>query len=122
MPTDNCTQECIAYERLPASLPMAFVSGDDFPFRVVVNRDLASYTYAATITNAATGVVVATFAITSAPVTVAGATHTRITLTLTDTQTAALAPPTAYRWSLRWTSPAGDTRTALSGRVRVVKR
>lgn len=122
MPTDNCTQECVAYERLPASLPMAFVAGDDFPFRLLVNRDLAGYTYAATITNAATGAVAATFTVTAAPVTVAGATHTRITLTLTDTQTAALVPPTAYRWSLRWTTPTGDTRTAVAGRVRVVKR
>lgn len=118
----SCTTETVAYERLAATLPLAFVSGDDFPFRVVVNRDLAGYTFAATVTNAATGAVVATFAITTAPITVDGETHTRISLALTDTQTAALGPPTAYRWSLRWTSPSGDTRTALSGRVRVVKR
>lgn len=121
MATDCCPDE-VAVERVAASLPLAFVIGDDFPFAVTVNRNLSGYTYAASIVNAATGSSVCNFTISAAPVTVAGATHTRIQLSLTEIQTALVVPPHSYRWFLRWTSPSGDTRTALAGRVRALKR
>jgi hypothetical protein len=118
----SCTADSVAFERLAATLPLAFNVGDDFPFRLLINRDLTGYTLAATIVNASTGATAATFAITTTLTTVAGVTNTRVNLSLTDTQTATLVPPTQYRWSFRWTTPTGDTRTILSGRVRAVRR
>lgn len=121
MPTE-CCQDDVRLERVAASLPLAFVIGDDFPFAVRVNRDLAGYTYAASIVNASSGASVCNFSISTSPVTVSGATHTRIQLSLTEIQTALVVQPHSYRWFLRWTSPSGDTRTVLAGRVRALKR
>jgi hypothetical protein len=118
----TCSPDCLAYERLAAALPLAFVQGDYLPFAVVVNRDLSGYTLAAAIVNAASGATVVSFAVTQAPVMVSGATHTRVSLSLTANQTATLTTPNAYRWWFRWTTPAGETRTILAGRVRAVRR
>lgn len=114
--------DCPTYGRQPASLPLAFVQGDDFPFTLRVNRDLSTYTLAAAVLNVSTGATVCSFAVSQTPVTVAGATHTRVNLSLTDAQTATLTTPNAYRWHFRWTTPAGDTRTILTGRIRAVRR
>jgi hypothetical protein len=122
VPTETCTTDCAAYRRRPASLPLEFVQGDDFAFSAVINRDLAGHTLAASIVNASTGSTVCTFTTTSTPVTVSGATHARVGFSLSDTQTALVVGAQTYRWSFRWTTPGGDTRTILAGRVVAMRR
>lgn len=121
MPPETCN-DCNGYSRRPASLPLEFVQGDDFAFTAVLNRNLAGHTLAAVITNATTGATATTFTTSQTQVTVAGQTHTRVAFTLTEVQTALLVTPHQYRWSFRWTTPGGDTRTILAGRVRAMRR
>jgi hypothetical protein len=61
-----------------------------------------------------TGTAVASF-VTSVTDAAAG----QVNVSLTDTQTAALAAGT-YGWRLDWVAPGGVQRTALSGTVEVV--
>jgi len=122
VPTETCTNDCAAYGRRPASLPLEFVQGDDVAFTAVVNRNLTGHTLAASIVNASTGTTVCTFTTTSTPVTVNGDTHTRVGFSLSDAQTALVIGPQPYRWSFRWTTPGGDTRTILAGRVVAMRR
>ncbi len=122
MSSTSCNADAIAFERLAAALPLAFNIGDDFPLPFRVNRDLAEYELEADLINADTGSVACSFAVTQTPIDVSGATHTQVNLDLTDEQTSILTPQTKYRWSFRWTSPEGITRTVLSGPVRAARR
>lgn len=116
MPPENCA-DTATLSRTPATVALAVVQGDDFPFAININRDLTGYTYSAEVACVETGLPVCQMAIAPTP----GAT-TRIVLSLSEAQTAVLLPPLTYRWSLRWTSPTGDTRTILAGRVRTQRR
>lgn len=116
MPTDTCP-DAATLSRTPAPLALALVQGDDFTFTLNINRNLTGYTYSAEIACVETGLPVCQFAVAATP----GAT-TQLALSLSDSQTALLVPPLSYRWSLRWTSAGGDSRTALSGRVRSQRR
>lgn len=122
MSSTTCTDGVAFVERLPATMRLGFVAGDDFPFRLTVNRDLTGYSLTAVVINADTGATVATFATSMQTVTVSGQTATRITLTLTKTQTAAMGTVANLRWSFRWAAPDTTTRTILIGRVRPVSR
>lgn len=75
---------------------------------------LSGYTVTATVTSLVTGSSVASFA-----TTVTDAAAGKVSIGLTDTQTAALAAGT-YGWQLDWTAPGGVQRTALAGTVEVV--
>jgi hypothetical protein len=120
VPNDNCTTKSAADR--PAIVPLEFVQGDDYSRRVRITRDISGYTLAAAIVNAETGNTVCTFALAHSTVVVNGETHSRVSLSLTETQTALLVSPPTYRWHFRWTSPSGDTRTILAGRVLARKR
>lgn len=122
MSSTTCTDGVAAVERFPATLRLGFVAGDDFAFRLTINRDLTGYTLTAVALNADTGATVATFGTSMQTVTIAGQTATRVTLTLTKTQTAAMAAVARLRWSFRWAAPDTTTRTILIGRVRPVAR
>ena len=102
-----------SYNQTPGSLNLAFNRGDDFSALVDFSISLAAYTVTSGITSLVTGNEVQ-------PLTVAivgGATAGQVNVSLTDTQTAALARGT-YGWHLKWTEGQG-TRTALSGYVEV---
>lgn len=122
MSSTTCTDGVAAVERFPATLRLGFVAGDDFPFRLTINRDLTGYTLTAVVLNADTGATVATFGTSMQTVTIAGQTASRVTLTLTKTQTAAMAAVARLRWSFRWAAADTTTRTILIGRVRPVAR
>ncbi len=127
MPTETCPQECPTYSRQPASLPLAFTVGDDFPFLLRFNRNLTGYTLAASITCVETGAAVCSFTIATTGgdlglQTIAGQQWFRVRLSLTEQQTALVVPPLNYRWSFQWTDTANDTRTIFSGRVRAMRR
>lgn len=122
MPTETCAAPCLEYGRQPATWPIVFAQGDEFPMQFRVNRNLAAYTLSAAVINATTGATACTFAVSQTQVTVGGQTHTRVNLTLTEQQTALLVPPATYRWFFRWVTPGGDTLTILTGRVRAFKR
>lgn len=111
------------FEQLPAVLDLAVVAGDEFTFTAGFNVDLTGYTVTGSVFNPATGSSVATPTLTVTP----GTTST-VTLTLTETQTQAVyaassptngSPTVRMRWFLRWVTPAGYTRTVLSGLARI---
>lgn len=87
-------------------------------FATVIDFDglssLSGYTVTATVTSLVTGTAVASFA-TSVTDAAAG----QVNISLTDTQTAAMAAGT-YAWQLDWTAPGGVQRTALAGTVEVM--
>ena len=122
MSSTTCTDGVAAYERRPATLRLAFVAGDDFAFRLTVNRDLTGYTLTSIVVNGETGATVATFASSMQTAVVDGQTVTRVALSLTKTQTAAMAAIRELRWSFRWAAPDTTTRTILIGRVRPISR
>lgn len=104
----------MTYSVLPGSMPLAFKRSNDFAAVIDFNgTDLVGCTVAANLTSLVTGAAVVPFttAIVDAP---AG----QVSVSLTDTQTAALAAGT-YGWQLDWTAPGGVQRTALSGTVEV---
>jgi hypothetical protein len=101
-----------SYDQTPGSLNLAFNRGDDFSALVDFSIGMTGYTVTAAITSLVTGNEVQ-------PLTVsfASATAGQVNVSLTDTQTAALARGT-YGWTMRWTEGAA-TRTALTGFVEV---
>ena len=121
MPSSCASDGVAEYQQRPATLRLAFVAGDDFPFRLTVNRDLTGYTLAGQVLNTDTNSVACSFSTSIQTFTVAGVTSTRVTLSLTKTQTAALAALN-LRWSFRWTAPDTTVRTLLIGRVQPVTR
>lgn len=101
------------FEQLPGELSLSFVRGDDFSCLVDFTIALTGYTVTSSITSLITGL-----EIVSPTTTVTNAANGQVTVSLTDTQTAAL-PRGTYGWSMEWVA-AGTTRTALSGYVEVV--
>lgn len=96
-------------------MSLAFKRANDFS--TLVDFDgvaLSGYTVTATVTSLVTGTAVASF-VTSVTDAAAG----QVNISLTDTQTSALAAGT-YGWQLDWTAPGGTQRTALSGTVEVM--
>jgi hypothetical protein len=104
----------MTYSVLPGSLPLAFKRANDFAAVVDFNgTDLVGYTVTANLTSLVTGATVVPFT-----TTIVDASAGQVSVSLTDTQTAALAAGT-YGWQLDWTAPGGVQRTALSGTVEV---
>ena len=111
---------------LPGTLNISLTQGDEFGMLADLDIDVTNFTWTAIIyeitTTASTfanpagtttqGATAQTFT-----VTVVNAAAGQINLSLTEQQTAALLPSTAYRWYLRGVSPAMVTRTYLSGTV-----
>ena len=102
-----------SYDQTPGTLNLSFKRADDFSAMVDFSISLASYTVTAGITSLVSGAEVQ-------PLTVSfvSATAGTVNVSLTDTQTAALARGT-YGWQMRWVEN-NATRTALTGFVEVI--
>ena len=102
-----------SYDQTPGTLNLSFKRSDDFSALVDFSISLASYTVTAGITSLVTGAEVQ-------PLTVSfvSATAGQVNVSLTDTQTAAMARGT-YGWRMTWTEN-NATRTALTGYVEVL--
>ena len=102
-----------SYDQTPGTLNLSFKRADDFSAMVDFSISLASYTVTAGITSLVSGAEVQ-------PLTVSfvSATAGQVNVSLTDTQTAALARGT-YGWTMRWVEN-NATRTALTGYVEVL--
>jgi hypothetical protein len=102
-----------SYDQTPGTLNLSFKRSDDFSAMVDFSISLASYTVTAGITSLVSGAEVQ-------PLTVSfvSATAGTVNVSLTDTQTAALARGT-YGWQMKWTEN-NATRTALTGYVEVI--
>jgi hypothetical protein len=102
-----------SYDQTPGTLNLSFKRADDFSAMVDFSISLASYTVTAGITSLVSGAEVQ-------PLTVSfvSATAGTVNVSLTDTQTAALARGT-YGWQMKWTEN-NATRTALTGFVEVI--
>jgi hypothetical protein len=102
-----------SYDQTPGTLNLSFKRGDDVSAMVDFSISLASYTVTAGITSLVSGAEVQ-------PLTVSfvSATAGQVNVSLTDTQTAALARGT-YGWQMKWVEN-NATRTALTGFVEVL--
>lgn len=108
------------FTQLPGTLDLAFVKGDEVSFSAsFAGVDLTGYTLTSGIYNASlnsvTDLVTPTLAMTTA--TSGGVVTSTVSVSLTETQTAALSTAIRNRWYLRWVSPGGVTRTIVSGNV-----
>ena len=121
------------FTQLPGVLDITFVggggTGDEVAIALDFDKDLTSYQIAAPIYATAVyasagggegavsvvGQTAASFAVQATNLATG-----QVTIALTEAQTGSLSPGTAYRWYMRWVSPAQVTRTVLSGVVTVV--
>lgn len=101
-----------SYDQTPGTLNLSFVRGDDFSTLIDFSVEMTGYTVTAGITSLVTGAEVVPFT-----VSFVSAANGQVNISLTDTQTAALARGT-YGWTLRWVE-SGNTRTVLTGFVEV---
>jgi len=101
------------YNQTPGTLTLKMNQGDDFSSLVDFSISLVGYTVTSNITSLVTGNQVVPFT-----VSVVSSTAGQVNVSLSDTQTAALARGT-YGWELAWTE-GSVTRTALSGYVEVL--
>ena len=120
----------VTVSQLPGALDLVFVAGDELNVAITLGQNVTGYTFAAGVYQSGTNVFsggaavstvysrsgadAATFA-----TTVSAASTGTITIGLSETQTSALTPGTAYRWYLTWVATGGITRTILSGNVTV---
>ena len=101
-----------SYDQTPGTLSLSFVRGDDFSALVDFSIAMTGYTVTASMHSMVSGTEVVPFT-----VAITNASNGQVNISLTDTQTAALARGT-YGWSMKWTENAA-TRTALVGFVEV---
>jgi hypothetical protein len=92
---------------------LAFKRSGDFSALVDFDVSLVGYTVSASLTSLVSSTVVQAFT-----ASVADAAAGQVAVSLTDTQTAALAAGT-YGWQLDWVAPGSVQRTALSGTAEV---
>jgi hypothetical protein len=102
-----------SYLQTPGSLSLSFVRGDDFSALIDLSIDMTGYTTTASISSAVTGALVVPLTVTTV-----SASEGKVNLSLTDSQTSAMARGT-YTWSMSWTE-GGGTRTALTGTCEVL--
>lgn len=116
------------FAAIPADLEVICVQGDQLDIAFDVSLDLTGYDITALVyeAEAATpggwtggdaivvGNTAATFSINVVDLELG-----QFNIGLTETQTQALSPSTAYRWYVRWADPDEVTRTAVSGVFRV---
>lgn len=104
------------YTQLPGSLGLAFRKGDELGTTVdFTPTDLTGYTVTSNIVSLVTGEVVQPIT-----VSVVSATAGIVSISLTETQTAAL-PAGTYSWHFAWDAPGAVRRTALQGMVEVTR-
>lgn len=101
-----------SYDQTPGTLNLAFVRGDDFSTLVDFSISMVGYTVTASMHSLVSGGEVVQFT-----TNVTSAANGQVNISLTDTQTTALARGT-YGWSMKWTEN-NATRTALTGFVEV---
>jgi hypothetical protein len=102
-----------SYDQTPGALNLSFVRGDDFSTLVDFSITMTGYTVTASMYSLVSGDNIQAFTVTAA-----SAANGQYNISLTDTQTAALARGT-YGWRMTWTENAA-TRTALTGFVEVL--
>lgn len=103
-----------SYDQTPGALNLSFARSDDFSAMVDFSPiSMTGYTVSASMTSLVSGADVQPFT-----VSFVSATAGQVNVSLTDTQTAALARGT-YGWNLKWTE-GNSTRTALTGFVEVL--
>lgn len=103
----------------PGVLHYRIVQGDDFSDTWTIKEDgsamdLSAYTFAAKVDRPDIAAVAMSFDTSGANVGV-------LVVSLTDTQTAALAPG-RYSWDFQWTDAAGLIRTILAGSFVVLEQ
>jgi hypothetical protein len=102
-----------SYDQTPGTLNLSFVRGDDFSSLIDFSITMTGYQVAASMYSLVSGADVQAFTVTAA-----NAANGQFNISLTDTQTAALARGT-YGWRMTWVENAA-TRTALTGFVEVL--
>jgi hypothetical protein len=103
-----------SYDQTPGTLSLSLKRADDFSVLIDFNPlTMTGYTVTASMTSLVSGAEVQAFTVTAA-----NAASGQFNISLTDTQTAALARGT-YGWQMRWTEN-NATRTALTGFVEVI--
>jgi hypothetical protein len=103
-----------SYDQTPGTLNLSFNRTDDFSALIDFSPiTMTGYTVTASMHSLVSGAEVQAFTVTAA-----NAAAGQFNVSLTDTQTAAMARGT-YGWSLRWTE-GNATRTALTGFVEVL--
>ena len=107
----------IVYEQIPGEVSISCVQGDEINIGVNCHQSLVGYTLSAIVYaelssggGDAIGSTVATISVGAISLT-AGT----VTLTLNETQTAALQAGARYRWYFRWQDTSGVTQTILAG-------
>jgi hypothetical protein len=101
-----------SYDQAPGTLNLSFNRGDDFSALVDFSISMSGYTVTAGVTSLVTGSEVQALTVSTV-----SATAGTFNVSLTDTQTAALARGT-YGWQMKWVEGQA-TRTALTGFVEV---
>lgn len=109
---------------LPGDLTVAFVVGDECNFTLDLNVDVTGHTFTAGVYVVSVngffggggGTVSAVGATAITPtITVVNAAAGTLSWGVNETQTASLSPAIQYRHFIRWVTPAGITRTIVSG-------
>lgn len=103
-----------SYDSLPGRLGLAIKSGDDFSALVDFSISLTAHTMTSTIHSVVTGSQVGSFVV-AVPDAAAG----KVNISLSETQTASLAPGT-YSWRMVGVQ-GGLTKTYLEGHAEVVR-
>lgn len=104
-----------SYTQLPGTLNLAVKAGDDFATIVDFDVNLTGYTTSASLVSLVTGSEISPISST-----VTNAAMGQVTIGLSDIQTSYFSPG-SYRWSLKWTAPNGDVRSALGGILEVIR-
>lgn len=102
------------YTNLPGVLNIEVRRGDELGLTPDFNVSLSGYTVSATVYSVVTGDTAGTM---SASLTTDGS-DGKVSLAMTETETAALAQGT-YRWALTWIAPGSVARMALTGALEV---
>lgn len=113
------------FVQLPAELNLSFVQGDQVDIALDFATNLTGYTFSCRIyvvqqtVPLTGGIAVPTAGQTAATPTVGivNLSQGKLSIGLTETQTAALSPVGTYRWFFRWVAPGEVTQTILAGTV-----
>lgn len=112
------------FSQLPGDLTITHTIGDEVAFTLDLDLDVTGYTFSAGVYVVSTqgfqggegGVTPGVGSTAATPsITVANASSGTLVWSLGETQSAALSAGVRYRHFVRWVSPAGVTRTVVSG-------
>lgn len=101
-------------DTLPGRLNLALVQGDELGQLLDFDVTLSGYSFQAEVRSTVTGDQVVAMTVTGVNLS-AG----QVNVSLTETQTAALAAG-SYSWRLSWTAPGSVKRTAIEGVLEVI--